>query len=181
MHHNPLGGPVLPGVPVGIPAAAGSTAEVTRLQRELREVQERYIAMSREIDEFKVSMSDQTILNLKTRRIFDLQDQVKALQKQVQENPELKRLKQELGDKQKAVESIDSEKNTLIYHYNDLKSKYEEVYKLIQERDEFINTLRTKYEEIYKMIQERDEFINMLRGQMQQMAEQQQAKSQSPH
>ena len=169
-----MGGPIVAGVPAGMPGSAGSSAEVTRLQHDLRDMQDRYAAMSREVDEFKVSMSDTTILNLKTRRIFDLSDQVKALQKQMLDNPEVKRLKQELGDKQKALESMDSEKNTLIYHYNDLKSKYEEVYALIQERDDIINTLRTKYEEIYKMIQERDEFINMLRGQMQQMAEQMQ-------
>ncbi len=175
-----MGGSVVPGVPVGMPGSAGSSAEVTRLQRELRDIQERYAAMSREVDEFKVSMSDATILNLKTRRIFDLQDQVKSLQKQMQDNPEVKRLKQDLEKGQKALETMDNEKNTLINYYNDLKSKYEEVYKLIQERDEFISTLQTKYEEIYKMIQERDDFINMLRGQMQQMAEQMQQSQQQP-
>ncbi len=165
---NPMGGP------------AGSSTDVHRLQKELRDMQDRYAAMSREVDEFKVTMSDTTILNLKTRRIFDLQDQVKSLMKQMQDNPEVKKLKQELDDKQKAVESMDNEKNTLIYHYNDLKAKYEEIYALIQERDDYISTLTTKYEEIYKMIQERDDFINMLRGQMQMMAEQMQQSQQQP-
>jgi len=155
---------------LGPPGAAGSSAEVNRLQRELRDLHNRYTAMSREIDEFKVTMSDTTILNLKTRRIFDLQEQVKSLMKQLQENAEAKRLKQELDvkekewkqqleDKQKEVESIESEKNTLIYYYNDLKAKYEEIYNLIQERDEF---------------------INVLRDQMQQMALQMQLNQQSP-
>ncbi|MEX2681128.1 MAG: hypothetical protein Q6373_005980 [Candidatus Sigynarchaeota archaeon] len=149
---------------LGPTGAAGSSAEVTRLQRELRDLQDRYAAMSREIDEFKVTMADQTILNLKTRRIFDLQEQVKSLMKQLQENAEVKRIKQEMEEKEKAfkqqleekqkeIETIENEKNTLIYYYNDLKSKYEEVYKMIQERDEFINVLRDQMQQMALQIQ----------------------------
>lgn len=118
------------------------------MQRELRDIREKYAVVAREIDEFKASNDPQTILNLKTRRIYDLQDEIKELRKQMQANPEIKELREAIealrGDiqqKEATIAMLDNEKATLIAYYNDLKEKYEQVYAMIQERDQYIAEL----------------------------------------
>jgi len=145
----------MPRAPIAIPegpGTGGSSAELRQLQKELRELREKYETTCKEIDKFKLEEDEQSVLNMKTRRIYDLQDQIKALQKQGQGNPDLKKLKQELEQKDKAVEEAESEKNNLIAYYNDLKQKYEQIYAMIRDRDQLI-------EQLQAMIQERDDYI----------------------
>lgn len=137
-----------PGFPVQPAGGLSQGTEVAGLQRELRDIREKYAVVAREIDEFKASNDPQTILNLKTRRIYDLQDEIKELRKQMQANPEIKELREAIealrGDiqqKEATIAMLDNEKATLIAYYNDLKEKYEQVYAMIQERDQYIAEL----------------------------------------
>ena len=159
--------PAMPSRPPALPQAAtiiagptgpgGSSGEVKQLQKELRELREKYETTCKEVEQFKFNEDESSVLNLKTRRIYDLQDQIKALQKQMQGNPDAKKLRQELEQKDKAIEEAETEKNNLITYYNDLKQKYEQIYQMIQERDQIIGQLQA-------LVQERDEILARLQG-----------------
>jgi DNA repair exonuclease SbcCD ATPase subunit len=142
-------------------AGAGSNgggAELKALQKQVRELQEKYDAALRDVDDFNMKSDPKSLLNMKSRRIEDLEDQVKALTQQMHDNPELKNLRNELQQKDKylletetayeeqkaAVDALVAERDNIIAYYNDLKQKYEQIYAMIQERDRIIIDLQAR-------------------------------------
>ncbi|MHA1683231.1 MAG: hypothetical protein ACTSUE_19995, partial [Promethearchaeota archaeon] len=132
--------------------------EVALLKKQLKELKEKYQEMAIQIDEFSNSNDPHTILNLKTQRIYDLQDEIKRLRKKLDDDPEIKRIKDSMKKFEKKVVDLteqneklledkiklDQERESLIYYYNDLKQKYEQLYALIQERDKVIADLQQR-------------------------------------
>ncbi|MFX0098925.1 MAG: hypothetical protein ACFFCS_05040 [Candidatus Hodarchaeota archaeon] len=167
---GPPGPPAPPGTPSSPPGppavlaqptpamfggAPSGSREVQKLKKELKNLQERYAIIAKEIDEFKLNNDEKSILNLKTHRIYDLEDALKKLRKEVKENAVVKKMQEEIDEKvekleeqEESIKKLEDEKENLIKYYNELKQNYETVYQMVGERDTLLANMR---EELRKL------------------------------